>query len=121
MKDNGGELTEASDDPGGGPMTLNAPAPADAAKQNAAWEKCRPFLPDGGNVKPMSTEQLEAARRFAKCMRDKGITYPDPDPSSGGGDDAARLPDGIDIQDPAVRRKLDECTVETNQLGGPSK
>jgi hypothetical protein len=119
MKDNGVDTGTTSDDAGGGPTTISA-SPDDAGKRKAALDKCRQFLPDGGNVKPMNAEQLELARQFAKCMRGKGVPYPDPDPNTAGGDGAAKIPDGMDLQDPVIRRKLDECTAETNQLG-PSK
>lgn len=116
MRDNGAELqSQEIPNNGSGQGTAqqgNQPQ-ADQEKQRAAHEKCRQHLPDGGNPKPMNPEQLEQARKFAKCMRDEGVPYPDPKPEDGG-DGAARLPDGVDIDDPVVQEKLHRCSAKTS-------
>jgi hypothetical protein len=76
--------------------------------------KCGHFLPDGGKPQPLSPEALEQGRKFAKCMRDEGIAFPDPDPNGGGyqaqpGAVAEPVPPGVNINDPAVRAKYDKC------------
>jgi hypothetical protein len=50
----------------------------DPVKFEAALSACRKFLPEGDQVKPASPEDLAKLRAFAKCMRDKGLDFPDP-------------------------------------------
>jgi len=48
-------------------------------------EKCREFLPDGGDPPKPSAEDLAKAREYAKCIREHGVSgFPDPDPETGG-------------------------------------
>lgn len=57
----------------------------DKDKLNAAMEKCRKYLPNGGEPRTPSPEELEKMRKFAQCMRDNGVPdFPDPDPAQGG-------------------------------------
>jgi hypothetical protein len=63
---------------GGGPGQI------DEKKMKDANEACRKLLPNGGEMKPPSAEELDKMRKEAKCMRDHGIDFPDPDPSGGG-------------------------------------
>jgi hypothetical protein len=53
-------------------------------KMEAALEKCREFLPDGGEPPKASAEDLAKARAYAKCIREHGLAgFPDPDPETG--------------------------------------
>ncbi|WP_162908246.1 hypothetical protein [Allorhizocola rhizosphaerae] len=83
-------------------------SPEERLKQEEAMKKCRQFLPNGGNPQPMSTADLERMRALAKCMRDAGYNYPDPDPNVGG-PGAIKLPDGVDFKDPTTLAKYREC------------
>lgn len=57
---------------------------AAAKKMDAAMEKCREFLPTGGEPPKMSAEDLAKARDYAKCVREHGLpNFPDPDPETG--------------------------------------
>jgi hypothetical protein len=87
---------------GGGPVT-SASAPADQAAQGREFakcmrsagiempdpgpdgmEKCREFLPEGGEPPKASAEDLAKARDYAKCIREHGLPdFPDPDPETG--------------------------------------
>jgi hypothetical protein len=70
---------------GGGGFAVKVEG-GDKEKVNAAMEKCRPLLPNGGEMKPLTPEQLERQRELAKCMRANGVPdFPDPDPNGGGG------------------------------------
>jgi hypothetical protein len=120
MRDNGAEVQNQeipNNGSGQGTAQQGNQPQVDQEKQRAAHEKCRQYLPDGGNPKPMNPEQLEQARKFAKCMRDEGVAYPDPKPEDGG-QGAAKLPDGVDIDDPVVQEKLRVCTARTSD-GSP--
>ncbi len=57
----------------------------DEGKMKAADEACRKLLPNGGEMKPPSPEDLDKMRKEAKCMREHGIDMPDPDPAAKGG------------------------------------
>ncbi|MEV6906944.1 hypothetical protein [Amycolatopsis sp. NPDC051071] len=56
----------------------------DEKKMKAADEACRKLLPNGGEMKPPSPEELDKMRKDAKCMREHGINFPDPDPGGKG-------------------------------------
>ncbi|MEU4251232.1 hypothetical protein AB0F15_27860 [Amycolatopsis sp. NPDC026612] len=58
---------------------------SDKGKVDTASEACKHLMPNGGEMKPMSAEELDKVRKEAKCMRDHGIDMPDPDPSGKGG------------------------------------
>ncbi|MGW4061882.1 hypothetical protein ACWEGE_26640 [Amycolatopsis sp. NPDC004747] len=56
----------------------------DTSKLDAAQTACKHLMPNGGEMKPPSAEELDKMRKDAKCMRDHGIDMPDPDPSGKG-------------------------------------
>jgi hypothetical protein len=70
----------------GGMISLgdpNAGGP-DPTKIDAAMQKCRSMLPNGGQPPKMDPADLEKERQFAKCMRENGLPdFPDPDAGSG--------------------------------------
>ncbi|MFC3454713.1 hypothetical protein [Amycolatopsis speibonae] len=57
----------------------------DENKMKVADEACRKLLPNGGEIKPPTPEELDKMRKEAKCMRDHGIDFPDPEPAGKGG------------------------------------
>src|SRR5262245_47430650 len=65
----------------GGKTSMNFDsAEGDKAKFVAALEKCRIYMPAGGENGRATPEQIENLRRFAQCMRDNGVAnWPDPD------------------------------------------
>lgn len=59
-------------------------ATGDKRRMQQAMEKCRKYLPNGGEPEKPSAEDLEKLREYAKCMRENGLpSFPDPDPDSG--------------------------------------
>ena len=56
----------------------------DEDKMKAASDACRKLLPNGGEIKPPTPEELDKMRVEAKCMREHGIDFPDPDPGGKG-------------------------------------
>lgn len=55
-----------------------------AKKMDAAMEKCRELLPNGGEPPKASPEDLVKAREYAKCIRENGMPgFPDPDAETG--------------------------------------
>ena len=83
---------------GGMAVTLGGGENIDRTKVDAAQTACKHLMPNGGEMKPPSPEELDKLRKEAKCMRDHGIDMPDPDPSGKGatrmggpGDDPAKF------------------------------
>ena len=57
---------------------------------------------------PSPEEMQESMLKFAKCMREAGYDYPDPEVSKGGGISIQAMP--ADEYDPAV---MDSCSEES--------
>ncbi|WP_410669722.1 hypothetical protein [Amycolatopsis sp. cmx-4-68] len=73
----------------------------DRSKIDAAQNACKHLMPNGGEMKPPSAEELDKMRKNAKCMREHGVDMPDPDPTGKG---AMRI--GGEGQDP---KKIEEA------------
>jgi outer membrane murein-binding lipoprotein Lpp len=69
---------------GGMAVTLGGGDGVDRTKVDAAQNACKHLMPNGGEMKPPSPEELDKMRKDAKCMRDHGIDMPDPDPTGKG-------------------------------------
>lgn len=52
-------------------------------KTMAALDACKKLLPGGGMPKKLTPEELDKARKDAKCMREHGVDMPDPDANGG--------------------------------------
>jgi hypothetical protein len=62
-----------------GGFDLSVPDGTDPQKVAAAQAKCKQYMPNGGEVKKPDAQGLAELRKFAKCMRDHGVTkFPDP-------------------------------------------
>jgi len=79
----------------------------DKAVLGPAMEKCNEFLPEGGAPPQPTPEQIERQRRFAQCMRDNGVPWPDPDPQTGGFQAGDAVP--LRKDDPATMAALEKC------------
>jgi hypothetical protein len=74
----------------------------------AAMEKCRQYLPNGGEMPPLTAEQLEDLREMAKCMRANGVPdFPDPDPNGGGAMIKKFAEDDADMA--VMEKALEKC------------
>jgi hypothetical protein len=87
MRENGVDMPDPEVDENGG-VKFGGPAaggqPVDREKVQAAQEKCKQYLPNGGEPPKLTTEELDQMRKFSQCMRENG--YPDfPDPQPDGG------------------------------------
>lgn len=99
MREHGVDMPDPKPGPDGGSLgiTLGGDA-AEQGKMEAAQKACKQFLPNGGEFKPPSPEELDKMRQQAKCMREHGVDMPDPDPTGKGatrmgspGDDPAKF------------------------------
>ncbi|RAY16625.1 hypothetical protein DPM19_00065 [Actinomadura craniellae] len=81
---------------------------ADREKLQAAMDKCRHLMPNGGELRAFSPEDTEKMRQYAKCMRENGVDMPDPDPEG-----RLRLDQDtwrrLDPQDPEFRAANSKC------------
>lgn len=83
MRDEGVDMPDPEVGNGKTAIRIDGPG-VDKQKIAAAMEKCRRYLPNGGNGKQMSPEDVERMRQYAQCMRDNGVPdFPDPDPNGG--------------------------------------
>ncbi|HUQ61260.1 hypothetical protein [Lentzea sp.] len=108
MRENGIDMPDPKQDENGGVMIQAMPADAapDMEKMNAAHEACKQHLPNGGEFKPPSPEEQDKMRRQAKCMRDRGYNWPDPEFDGGGPSEAQELPD---MEDDKVKQDMKDC------------
>ena len=98
----------------------------DDPKFQAAREKCGPILASlRQQFDPERQEEFQkAALEFAKCMREQGIDFPDPDFSGGqpggrGGPGGAFGGAGVDRNDPKFREAQEACEEVFEDLGRP--
>jgi hypothetical protein len=106
----GGAMMQLGDPNAGGP---------DPAKVDAAMQKCRSLLPNGGQPPKMDPADLERERQFAKCMRENGL--PDfPDPDAGSGNVIIGRGSG-DIEDPKFKAAQEKCKKYAPQPPGGLK
>jgi hypothetical protein len=82
MRDQGIDMPDPEIDQGR--VRIQIPDGTDPQKARAAREKCKQYLPNGGERPKMNPQQLDQMRRFAQCMRENGIPeFPDPNPDGG--------------------------------------
>ncbi|MEV6925886.1 hypothetical protein AB0M46_15510 [Dactylosporangium sp. NPDC051485] len=103
MREHGVDVPDPGPD---GNLQFDANAAGDRNKAVQATSACQQYLPNGGDLKNLSPEQLELARAFAKCMREHGIDMPDPDPNSGV---AGILKGNIDFNSPQFKSATEAC------------
>ncbi|GAA4537129.1 hypothetical protein [Amycolatopsis samaneae] len=80
MREHGVDMPDPTD---GGMMSLPAMQPGDT-KMEAATTACKKLLPNGGEPKKLTPEELDKQRQQAKCMREHGVNMSDPNPDGGG-------------------------------------
>ena len=103
----------------GGGIRMAVPDGADRQKVQTATEKCRQFMPNGGQPPKMSAEQLEQARKMSQCMREHGITN-FPDPQADGGIMITQGPDSTDMNpDNPKFKAADQACSQYRPSGGP--
>ncbi|MDQ1721457.1 MAG: hypothetical protein QOI26_1191 [Pseudonocardiales bacterium] len=96
MRDNGVPNFPDPKFSGDGGMSIDVPAGSDPQKVDAAMQKCKEYLPNGGQPQKADPQVAEQNRKFAKCMRDNGVpNFPDPGADGGiqiNGNDPAMNP-----------------------------
>ena len=139
MRDHGVDMQDAQigDD---GSFTISAqadteagtgPADPDFAAANDACQKYLDGVINGGDREAPSAGEIEKIQRqalkFARCMREAGFDFPDPQFESGSGGGGMVMIGGpgesIDPTDPAVQAAMQRCQKEAGMAkpgkGGP--
>jgi hypothetical protein len=91
----------------GGGLSIDVPEGADPTKVDAATQKCKQYLPNGGEPQKLDPERIEQLRKMAQCMRDHGVKN-FPDPTENGIEANGNLP-GMDPNDPTFQAAQKEC------------
>jgi hypothetical protein len=103
MRSNGVDMPDP--EPGGGlTMAQREGGVTTQEKTNVAQEKCRHFLPNGGQPPKLSPADVAKMREFAKCMRQHGVPMEDP-----GADGLIRVKE---TAGPGGAKRLDDKTAE---------
>lgn len=107
MRENGVDMPDPGGDGGNG-IALAVPGgdSEDGEKVEDAHNACKQYLPNGGEFEPPSPEEQDKMRQQAKCMRDKGYNWPDPNFDGGGGSAPIELPD---LADEKVKQDMKDC------------
>lgn len=84
-----------------------------SSQYQAAQSACAHLLPNSGQMTQTQSQQdLNAMRRYARCMRSHGVpTWPDPtyDPSAGWGFNLVGV-HGFDPNSTQIDNKMDQCS-----------
>jgi len=129
MRDHGVDMPDPEMSPDGkGGITIKGVQGADQGSGgtpdtksiDAANDACKSLLPNGGEMKPMSPEELDKARADAKCMRDHGVDMPDPDPNGGGNGRTMRI-GGSDTDKDKLEAAMKACGMGIAARAVPAK
>ncbi|BCB74657.1 hypothetical protein GCM10022251_74850 [Phytohabitans flavus] len=107
MRDHGVDMPDPGTEgvvtgPGSGALpSPGASAPTLTTGDDSAFEACRKFLPNGGEVRKPTAAEREQMVRYAACMREQGIDYPDPGP------DGAAPVAGVPVGDTAAMQRME--------------
>jgi hypothetical protein len=104
MRENGVNIPDPKAD-GTGAIALGG---GGDAKAQAATAKCKQYLPNGGEPKKMSPEELATMVKYAQCMRKNGIDMPDPT--------ADGIMQGKAVADPSEMAKMDKAGKACKQF-----
>jgi hypothetical protein len=91
-----------------GGLVVHNPDGVDRSKLDKAEEACKKYQPGQGQQGPVPAEDLKKIQQMAQCVRDHGFAkYPDPDANGSITVDAKVL--GVEPNDPAFRKAMQEC------------
>jgi uncharacterized membrane protein len=112
------QRVSVTDPQSGKPPTIDFSEGSDQAAIAAALEACQSLA--AGVAPPPGqqpdSEELDRALGYAKCMRARGVDWPDPKIENGA--IALLAPDTIDLRDPNVQAADEACYPIV--IGGPS-
>ena len=86
-------------------------------KLDAADQKCKQYLPNGGQPQKIDPEKLALARRYSQCMRENGVPkFPDPDANGGIAVDGGKI--GVDPIGATMKAAEKACQRYLGDGGG---
>ena len=107
MRDNGVDMPDPQGGVGVRVQALEEGS-ADMEKMNKAHEACKQHLPNGGAPREMTPEEKDKLRQQAKCMREHGVDWPDPDTATtGNGKSDTKLPQFDDTE--KFKQAMKDC------------
>ncbi|MDX3658397.1 hypothetical protein PV646_13900 [Streptomyces sp. ID05-26A] len=107
MRENGIEMPDPQENGEGSVgITIGGEDGLDPEKMKTAHEACKKHLPNGGEFKPPSPEDQDKMREQAKCMRDRGHDWPDPNFDGGGAIEAREMPD---MENDKIKQDMKDC------------
>lgn len=122
---NGGAVQiQSSQRSGSGSSAKVNGVPVNGPAFQAAMQKCRSFLPNGGQPPsgPASPALQQAALKFAACMRSHGVpNFPDPKVYGSAGKVAVKIGgpgSNLDPNSPAFKSAQQACQPEQQKLFG---
>jgi hypothetical protein len=115
MREHGIEVSDPRSGEGGGAIEFAAGEDVDPEELQEADAACRHLLPqgreDGPNLSPQERARVhDQLVRFAQCMRDQDLDFPDPVERDGG---IVFVPEGdasLSPDDPAVQEAHETCS-----------
>ncbi|WP_309111833.1 hypothetical protein [Saccharothrix sp.] len=104
MRENGVDMPDPEVDGKGGIAIRIDGGDAGMEEMKKAEEACKQFLPNGGEMRKPTPEEMDRMREEIKCLREKGIDVPEPDFENGGG---IGLP--FDDDTDKTQKAMEEC------------
>ncbi|MEV4758863.1 hypothetical protein AB0J86_27720 [Micromonospora sp. NPDC049559] len=118
MRENGVEMPDPEPGEAGKGFRINLGGDVSPEKAKAAMEKCRSYMPNGGQPPKLDPEQVEKMRKYAQCMRDNGVPgFPDPQPDGTMQLDTRQLGD-IKPDNPTFQAANEKCKQFSPKAGG---
>ena len=117
MREHGIDLPDPGSGGVSGPITIGGNGP-DAEKMQTAMEACNSILGDAfGAPAQIDPEMQDKMLEFAKCMRDNGVDFPDPDVSGNGGRIQIGGPGGLDPSSKTFQAAQEACQSILGDFG----
>jgi len=117
MRENGIDLPDPGSGGASGPITIGGNGP-DVEKMQDAMDACQEFLGDAmGAPAEIDPEMQDKMLEFARCMRENGVDFADPEFSGGGGRIQIGGPGGIDPSSDEFQAAQEACQSILGDLG----
>ncbi|MFF4417407.1 hypothetical protein ACFYY8_33200 [Streptosporangium sp. NPDC001559] len=93
------------------PGAITIPKSGNTAALQAAMKACQQYLPVKAQEKMGGSEDMDRMVAIARCLREKGVDAPDPQPGQG-------LTIRDRLNDPKVQQALMACQKSSSSSGG---
>lgn len=118
MRENGIDMPDPEEDGKGGIAMRAIPGgDDDGVNMETAHNACKQHLPNGGEFTPPSPEEQDKMRQQAKCMRDKGHNWPDPNFEGNAAAESLQ----VDFSDEKLKQDMKDCGMEFHVATSPGE